>query len=77
MTKEEIKIVLDRVLTWPAEAQAEAVASLEMIEEEFTGSLALCEEDRRALEESADDVKHGRFATDDEVQEIFSRFRRT
>jgi len=76
MTKEEIKVVLDRVLTWSPEAQEEAVASLQTIEEEFMGSHELSSEDREALERSAEDVRHGRFATDEDVKRVFDRYRR-
>jgi hypothetical protein len=69
MTKDQVKAVLDRVLSWPPEAQEEAVASLEKIEEEFMGSHELSSEDREALRRSADDVQHGRFATDEKVRE--------
>jgi hypothetical protein len=72
MTKDQIKAVLDRVLTWPAEAQAEAVASLGMIEEEFSHPLSA--DDERALERSADDVGHIRFASETEVRDVFERF---
>ena len=72
MTKEQIKVVLDRVLTWSPEAQEEAVASLQTIEEEFMGSHELSLEDREALERSAEDVRHGRFATDDDVKRVLA-----
>ena len=35
MKKDDVKAVLGRVLTWPAEAQKEAVATLRAIEEEW------------------------------------------
>jgi hypothetical protein len=76
MTKEQMKVVLDRVLTWLPEAQEEAVASLQTIEEEFMGSHELSLEDREALERSAEDVRHGRFATDEDVKRVFDRYRR-
>jgi hypothetical protein len=75
MTREQIKVVLDRVLTWPREAQEEAVASLQTIEEEFMGSRELSAEDHEALERSAQDVRHGRFATEEEVSRVFDRYR--
>jgi hypothetical protein len=37
MKKGDVKAVLNRVLTWPAEAQKEAVATLRAIEEEWMG----------------------------------------
>ena len=69
-------MVLDRVLTWSPEAQEEAVASLQIIEEEFMGSHELSSEDREALERSAEDVRRGRFATDEDVKRVFDRYRR-
>jgi hypothetical protein len=76
MTKEQIKRVLDRVLTWPPEVQEEAVASLQSIEEEFLGSHDLSPADREALERSAEDVRLGRYATDEDVERVFGRYRR-
>ena len=64
--------MLDRVLTWSPEAQEEAVASLQTIEEEFMGSHELSLEDREALERSAEDVRHGRFATDEDVKRVLA-----
>jgi hypothetical protein len=76
MTREQIKAVLDRMLTWPAEAQAKALVSLEMIEQELAGSPGVTEGDRKALARSSDDVAHGRFASDVEVGEVFDHIRR-
>lgn len=76
MTKEQMKAVLDRVLSWPTEAQEEVLASLEMIEEELTGFSGVPEGDQEALARSSDDVTRGRFASDAEVREAFDRFRR-
>jgi hypothetical protein len=76
MKKDDVKAVLGRVLTWPAQAQEEAVAHLRAIEDEWVGSFELSSDDREALERSANDVRHGRFADDDEVKEVFGRYRR-
>ena len=76
MTKEQVKAMLDRVLTWPAEAQEEAVASLATIEEQIRTLQRLSSDDRDALARSAEDVRQGRFATDDQVKAIFDRYRR-
>src|ERR1700730_15572074 len=70
MKKDDVNAVLSRVLTWPAEAQQEAVASLRAIEDEWVGSFELSSDDREALERSADDVQHGRLADDDKVRKI-------
>jgi hypothetical protein len=48
---------------------------LETIEEEFLGSFELSSDDREALERSAEDVRNGRFATDENVRKVFGRYR--
>ena len=75
MKKDDVKAVLGRVLTWPAPAQEEAVASLRAIEDEWVGSFELSSDDRDALERSADDVRNGRFATEKKVRQVFDRYR--
>jgi hypothetical protein len=75
MNKDDVKAVLGRVLTWPAEAQREAVASLRAIEEEWVDSLELSLEDREALERSADDVRNERLAPEEKVRQVFDRYR--
>ena len=72
----KLKELLKRAETWPDDAQEEAVASLEAIEAELTGEAGLSVEDRKALDASADDVRHGRFASEREVRDVFGRFRR-
>jgi uncharacterized protein YbaP (TraB family) len=76
MTKEQVKAMLDRVLTWPPAAQEEAIASLATIEEQVAALQTLSPEDREALSRSAEDVRHGRFATGDQVRAVFDRYRR-
>jgi hypothetical protein len=71
----KLKDLLERIETWPNEAQDEAVASLEAIEVELVGSAGLSADDREALERSAEDVRHGRFADEREVRDVFDRFR--
>ena len=67
--------LLKRAETWPEDIQEEAVASLEAIEAELSGSVALSPEDIRALHHSAADVRDGRLAEPDEVESVFRRFR--
>jgi len=76
MVTKALKNILDRIETWPETAQDEAAATLQAIEEEFLAPYALTNEDRAALERSAEDVRQSRFATDEAVQKIFGRFRR-
>ena len=77
MVSKALKQILDRIETWPESAQEEAAATLEAIEEELISPAPVSDEDREALERSADDVRHGRFATDAAVAELFGRVRRT
>ena len=76
MTKEQITILLERAAGWPEEAQAELVQAMLEIEAKYGGVFQLDEEERAALDRSAEDVRLGRFATDDEVAEVFARIRR-
>jgi hypothetical protein len=76
MITKALKDILIRIEAWPETAQDEAAATLHAIEEEFLKPYTLSDEDHRALERSADDVRQGRFATDEAVQEVFGRFRR-
>jgi hypothetical protein len=76
MTRDQLKAVLDRVLTWPPQAQEQAIASLQTIEEQFLGPHEISPSDAEALRRSADDMRAGRFATDEQVEQTFGRFRR-
>jgi hypothetical protein len=44
MTKDQVKEILDRVLTWPAERQADLAHVVEIMEEQDKGDLRLSEE---------------------------------
>jgi len=76
MVTKALKNILDRIGTWPENAQNEAAATLQVIEQEFLAPHTVTDEDRAALERSAEDVTQGRFATDEDVQRVFGRFRR-
>jgi hypothetical protein len=55
MTRDQIKAVLDRVLTWPPERQADIAHMVELMEEQDKSELRLSDEDaaevRRRLAE--------------------------
>ena len=76
MTRDQVREMLDRVLTWPPEAQEEAVVALAMIEERFAAFQTLSPEDRDALARSAEDMRLGRYATEEQVKAVFDRYRR-
>lgn len=77
MVTQALKKILARIETWPESAQEEAAATLEAIEEDLVSPRLVTDEDRAALERSAEDIRHGRFATREAVRELFGRFGRT
>jgi hypothetical protein len=76
MITKALKDILVRIEAWPETAQDEAVATLQALEEELLTPYALTDDDRRALERSAEDMRQGRFATDEAVREVFDHFHR-
>jgi hypothetical protein len=58
MTRDQVKEILDRVLTWPAERQADVAHVIEIMEEQDKGELQLSDEQaaevrRRLAEKNA------------------------
>ena len=71
MTKEQVKEILDRVLTWP-EADQEKVARFAQQVERVRGD-DITDEEWKIIEQRA---ARRDLASDDEVEEVFSRYRR-
>lgn len=66
MTKDQVKEILDRVLTWPPERQADVAHVLELMEEQDNSTLRLSEEQaaeirRRIAEENPKSVTLAEF----------------
>ena len=72
-----LKDLMERAEHWPEGVQEEAIASLQSIEEELLGLYELSSDDRAALERSENDVRLGRFASDEQVSNVFGRYRQT
>jgi hypothetical protein len=72
----KLKELLLRTEAWPEEAQDALVRSAFDIELKYLGAYRLSADDRAALARSLDDVRANRFAGEQEVEEVFSRFRR-
>jgi hypothetical protein len=71
MTKDEVKAVLDRVLTWPPKRQADAVEILKAVEEQDRSDLHLSDEQLA-------EVRRRRARNDSNripFEEVFERFR--
>ena len=71
MTRDQIKEILDRVLTWPAERQGDVAHVVEIMEEQDKGDLRLSEEQaaevrRRLAEPDGKTIP---------AEEVFKRYR--
>jgi len=71
----KLKELIVRAETWPEEAQEELVRSAFDIEMRYLRAYELTDDDRAALKRSLDDVRNDRFASEEEVHEVFTRFR--
>ena len=75
MTKVEIQALLERVLGWPRAIQEEAAEALLGIDAMGGAPYVLSEGERRGVERGLDDVRQGRFATDEEMTALFARYK--
>ena len=67
--------MLERVSTWPEEAQDEFVKSVADIESKHLGVYRLSDEERDAVRRGLADIRAGRLASDAEVAAVFKRYR--
>ena len=73
MTKEQVKQVLDRVLTWPRERQEDAAQML-LVLEARQGELYHPDDDEwAAIEEGVAQAKRGEAVSEDEIAALFKR----
>jgi hypothetical protein len=75
MTRQGLEILLDRVSTWPEEAQEEFVRSVANIESKHFGIYPLSAEERDAVRRGLADMRAGRLASDADVAAVFNRYR--
>jgi predicted transcriptional regulator len=77
MTAKKLQDALQRVEAWPESAQVElAELALEM-DEGFSGGVYLAtSEELAGIERGLKDAREGRFATDEQVEAAFDKFRR-
>jgi hypothetical protein len=74
-TQEKVESLIRQVWDLPEEAQAELLQSLLDLRLQNIGIYQLDEEERTALSRSAEDVRAGRFAPDEEIEELFAQYR--
>jgi hypothetical protein len=72
MTKEQVKQILDRVLTWPAERQADVAHMLELMEEQDQSPVRLTHAQVAEVERRLADP-NPKFLSLEEVPERFAR----
>lgn len=75
MTREALEVLLERVATWPEQAQAEFVRSLEDIETRHIGPYRLSDEERKAVQRGLQEMRERKLADDAAVAAIFDRYR--
>ena len=71
MTKDQVKEILDRVLTWPPEDQERVARFVHQVEQRRVAD-DIADEEWKIIEERA---ARRDLATDEEVEEVFSRYR--
>jgi predicted transcriptional regulator len=76
MTKEQLNAILDRVSSWPASKQEDAVRLLLALEQQDEEPYVLSEEERADAEAGLAEMDAGKFASDEDVAALFNRFRR-
>jgi hypothetical protein len=74
MTRDQIKAVLDRVLTWPPERQADVAQVVTLMEEQDKTPLRLSDEQAAEVERRLADP-NPKFLTLEEVRKRFARRR--
>jgi hypothetical protein len=72
-TQAKVELLIRQAVELPDEAQAELVQSLVEIRSQHLGIYHLDDDERAALARSAEDVRLGRFASDQEIDGMFAR----
>jgi hypothetical protein len=76
MTTTDLKKLLERVETWPEEAQDELVAVANQIESELQGRDYLAtREELRIIDAAIASIDRGEVATEAEIAAAFAKFR--
>jgi hypothetical protein len=77
MTAADLRNLLERIRTWPEEAQNELVAVAVQIESELQGNEYRATRDElQVIDDATASLDAGEFATDSEVAAAFAKFRK-
>jgi predicted transcriptional regulator len=73
MTKEQLKAMLDEVLSWPEEDQEELAEYAQEIQARRTGTYIMSDEEEAAVREGLAQADQGKFVPDEIVEEADKR----
>lgn len=76
MTAQEIKRLIERVGTWPKAWQEELAHIVDEIEGELGETYSASPEELESIDRGLKAADEGRFATDEQVEAVFSQNRR-
>jgi hypothetical protein len=71
-----LKNILERAETWPEAAQDELADIALEIEAELSGTYDATPEELEAIDRGLRDMAEGRFATEEQVEAVFAKYRR-
>jgi predicted transcriptional regulator len=75
MTKEQLAVLLERVETWPEEAQEELLRSANEIARRHDPVYELSDEEHADILEGLAEIERGEVMTEEEVREMFRQLR--
>lgn len=75
MKTKELTAILERVETWPESAQRQLAEIALEIESDLAGEYVPTPEELKAIDEGIAAADRGEFATDEEVEAVFAKFR--
>jgi len=70
-----MEAILGRILDWPNDALNELFEMMEGIEKKYDLMVQLDEETLAAIREGLAQAERGEFATEEEIEEVFGRYR--
>ena len=74
-SKDQLQHLVQRIASLPEDAQAELFQILVEMRANDLGVYELDEDERAALARSAEDMRHGRFAPEEAMEQMFVRYR--
>jgi hypothetical protein len=73
--QEKVESLIEQAAELPEEAQVELVESLVEMRLQHRGIYRLDDDEREALARSSEDIRLGRFASNEEIEQMYARYR--